>query len=152
MNGTPFSAACSMVWIAGQVASLTAMLPGGDGGGEARRRPASPSVTALVCTSATQPAPISRSVAKPETGTPSSRNPRAPRRTSARAKAQGGERVVRRQRQLGAIRHQPGECRQVHHQPSAAASASALRPLAIVAARACQCVPPTRAKAWSASG
>ncbi len=36
--------------------------------------------------------------------------------------------------------------------PSAATSASALRPLAIVAARPFQCTPPTRAKAWFAFG
>ena len=37
MNGTPFSAAWSMVWMAGQVASRTVMRPAAERGGEARR-------------------------------------------------------------------------------------------------------------------
>ncbi|GAC1477978.1 MAG: hypothetical protein NVS2B11_01180 [Acetobacteraceae bacterium] len=63
MNGTPFSAACSMVWIAGQVASCTTIDPAATAAVMRGAVPASPSETALLCTSATQPAPISRSVA-----------------------------------------------------------------------------------------
>ena len=37
MKGTPFSAACSMVWTAGQVQSRTTQRAGADGGREARR-------------------------------------------------------------------------------------------------------------------
>ncbi len=90
MNGTPFSAAWSMVWIAGHVASRTKMRPSRTAAVKRGAKPASPSDTALVSTSATQPAPINRSVAKPETGTPSSRSARAPRRTRAMASATDG--------------------------------------------------------------
>ena len=89
MNGTPFSAACNMVCIAGHVASITLTVPRFTASANRGAVPASPSVTALVCTETTHPAPIRRSVANPDTGTPSSCKPRAPRRISARASSQG---------------------------------------------------------------
>ena len=49
--------------MAGQVASITSMLPAASAAVKRGASPASPSVTALVWTEATQPAPISRSVA-----------------------------------------------------------------------------------------
>ncbi len=62
MKGTPFSAACNIVWIAGHVASITSIVPAATAAENRGASPASPSVTALVCTDATHPAPISRSV------------------------------------------------------------------------------------------
>ena len=90
MNGTPFSPACSAACTAGQVASITVSAPSATAAVNRGAIPASPSVTALVSTDATHPAPISTSVAKPLTGTPTSRNPRTRRRTSARTSAQLG--------------------------------------------------------------
>ncbi len=63
MKGTPFSAACKPVWIAGQVASRSTIRPARSAARNRGAPPASPSVTAEVSTEATQPAPISRSVA-----------------------------------------------------------------------------------------
>ncbi len=84
MKGTPFSAACSAVWTAGQVASRTTISPLSAASVKRGASPASPRETALVSTSATQPAPISRSAHKPSCGTPSSLRFLAPRRTRAR--------------------------------------------------------------------
>jgi hypothetical protein len=84
MKGTPFSVACSAVWMAGQVASRTTISPFSAASVKRGASPASPSDTALVSTSATQPAPISRSALRPRTGTPRSFNPFALRRMSAR--------------------------------------------------------------------
>ncbi len=83
MKGTPFSAACSALWTAGQVASVMQTSPRSIASVKRGARPASPSDTALDSTSATQPAPISRSADMPSTGTPSSRRLRARRRISA---------------------------------------------------------------------
>ena len=63
MKGTPFSAACSMVCIAGQVASVTVRVPAASAAVKRGAMPASPRVTPLVWMEATQPAPISRSEA-----------------------------------------------------------------------------------------
>src|SRR5688500_4958254 len=73
MNGTPFSLACSALCTAGQVASRTTISPFSTASVKRGARPASPSDTALDSTSATQPAPISRSAHMPSTGTPRSR-------------------------------------------------------------------------------
>ena len=61
MNGMPFSAACSPAWIAGQVASRIAIDPLETASRKRGAWPCSPSVTAEVSTTATQPAPISMS-------------------------------------------------------------------------------------------
>src|ERR1051325_1304319 len=61
MKGTPFSVAWSAVWTAGQVASRTTISPFSAASVKRGARPASPSVTALVSISATQPAPMRRS-------------------------------------------------------------------------------------------
>jgi hypothetical protein len=90
MKGMPFSAACSIEWIAGQVASRTTTLPAFSAAVKRGAKPASPSETAEVSISATQPAPTRMSVAKPETGTPSRRRLRAPLRISALASATDG--------------------------------------------------------------
>jgi hypothetical protein len=84
MNGTPFSAACRPECTIGQVASTTRSRPCSTAAEKRGASPASPSETALVSTSRTQPAPISRSAQKPSTGTPSRRRSFASRRISAR--------------------------------------------------------------------
>jgi hypothetical protein len=84
MNGTPFSAACKPPCTSGQVASLIFNVPDSAASVKRGASPASPSETALVSISQTQPAPIKRSAHIPSCGTPSSRRLRALRRTSAR--------------------------------------------------------------------
>ena len=86
-TGTPFSVACSPVWIIGQVASMTLIAFLSAASVKRGASPASPSVTALVSTSRTQPAPIRMSAQRPSTGTPISFRSFAPRRTSARTTA-----------------------------------------------------------------
>ena len=66
------------------------MLPARNAAEKRGAKPASPSETALVCTLVTQPAPIRISVAKPETGTPTRRRLRTPRRINALASATEG--------------------------------------------------------------
>jgi hypothetical protein len=75
MNGTPFSVAWSAVWTAGQVASRTTISPFSAASVKRGASPASPSVTALVSISATQPAPMRRSAHNPSCGTPRSLQP-----------------------------------------------------------------------------
>ena len=89
MNGTPFSAACSAAWIAGQVESRIARWPPSTAAAKRGALPSSPRLTAAVSMEATQPAPIRRSAAMPACGTVTRSRPRAPRRTSARTAAIG---------------------------------------------------------------
>jgi len=87
MNGTPFSAACSPAWIAGQVESRSVMRPFLTASVKRGAKPYSPSVMAAASTLPTQPAPISMSAWKPAWGTAIRRRSRAPRRTRARTAA-----------------------------------------------------------------
>ena len=89
MKGTPFSAAWSAAWIAGQVESRMATSPPSTAALKRGALPSSPRLTAAVSTVATQPAPISRSAAMPACGTVTRWRPRTPRRTSARTAAIG---------------------------------------------------------------
>ena len=89
MKGTPFSAAWSAAWIAGQVDSWIATSPLSTAALKRGALPSSPRLTAAVSTVATQPAPISRSAAMPACGTVSKCKPRTLRRTSARTAAIG---------------------------------------------------------------
>ncbi len=86
----PFSAACRPAWIAGQVASLSAIAPALTAAVKRGAGPNSPSVTAEVSRVATQPAPIKRSACRPPVGTQTRCRPRTPRRISARVAAMAG--------------------------------------------------------------
>ena len=89
MNGTPFSAAWSAAWIAGQVESRIASLPPSTAAVKRGALPSSPRLTAAVSMVATLPAPIRRSAAMPACGTVTRCRSRTPRRTSARTAAIG---------------------------------------------------------------
>ena len=77
-NGAPFCAAIRPAWTAGHVASMTLRLPAFTAALKRGAPPASPRLTALVSTSATQPAPISISTCRPPVGTQTSRRSRRP--------------------------------------------------------------------------
>jgi hypothetical protein len=78
MKGTPFWAAVRPERIAGQVASRSAIAPSRTARPKAGAPPASPSVTALVSSSPTRPAPIRRSTCSPPVGTQTRWRSRAP--------------------------------------------------------------------------
>jgi len=69
MKGTPFSLACRAECTAGQVVSRMAMVPERTASEKRGAGPASPRLTAAASMTFTQPAPISRSAARPPMGT-----------------------------------------------------------------------------------
>jgi hypothetical protein len=80
---TPFSAAVSPAWMAGQVLSMIRTSPARRARSKAGAMPASPSEMAAVSMVATQPAPIRRSAWRPSCGRPMSLRPLAARRISS---------------------------------------------------------------------
>ncbi len=84
MKGTPFSAAWSAAWMAGQVASMTRTAPDEIAAVKRGAGPCSPRLIAEVSIVLTAPAPIRRSACSEEAGRVTRCKPLMPRRINAR--------------------------------------------------------------------